>query len=284
MSQRELLERFVTDNPELEELEDLLAGFNIFEVLKLQRQEIRHSNFLAWLLDPTGTHGLGTYVLKRFLSQTTSQARTLGIETISPVDIDVWDWSDTQVSREGNNFDLLILNDAHQFACVIENKLFSGEHGHQLERYRHRLEQIYPEFARHHVLLSPEADLPEEDVEKEFWTPLGYQTVCKIIDDTIQGRQSSMSPEVRIFLQHYTDMLRRNVLEDSEVQQLARKIYQRHRDAITLINEHIPDMTSLVRQVVEDEVQNVPGLVLDHCSKGYIRFVVEQLLWLLLAY
>ena len=50
VNDQEHLERFVVDNPELEQLEDLLAKFNIFEVLKLQRQEIRHSNFLAWLL------------------------------------------------------------------------------------------------------------------------------------------------------------------------------------------------------------------------------------------
>lgn len=56
VNDQERLEQFVIDNPELEQLEDLLAKFNIFDVLKLQRQEIRHSNFLAWLFDPSGSH------------------------------------------------------------------------------------------------------------------------------------------------------------------------------------------------------------------------------------
>ena len=32
--------------------------FNIFKVLKLDNHEIRHSNFLAWLLNPKENHNL----------------------------------------------------------------------------------------------------------------------------------------------------------------------------------------------------------------------------------
>lgn len=41
--------------------------FNIFDVLKISGMEIRHSNMLAWLLDPHETHGWGTSFLKAFL-------------------------------------------------------------------------------------------------------------------------------------------------------------------------------------------------------------------------
>ena len=37
-----LLARFVVENPELEQLEALLAEFNIFEALGAVRQELRH--------------------------------------------------------------------------------------------------------------------------------------------------------------------------------------------------------------------------------------------------
>ena len=40
--------------------------FNVFEVLRLQRNEVRlHSSFIAALLDPQGSHGLKTKPLKR---------------------------------------------------------------------------------------------------------------------------------------------------------------------------------------------------------------------------
>lgn len=35
----------------------LISRFNIFDVLKIFRTEIRHSNMLAWLLNPNENHG-----------------------------------------------------------------------------------------------------------------------------------------------------------------------------------------------------------------------------------
>ena len=42
---------------------------NIFKVLSISKKEIRHSNFLAWLLDPSESHKLGGVFLKRFLRE-----------------------------------------------------------------------------------------------------------------------------------------------------------------------------------------------------------------------
>ena len=53
------LEAFLLDNPELAQLEVLLDEFNIFEAVGAVRQEVRHSDFLAFLLHPRERHGLG---------------------------------------------------------------------------------------------------------------------------------------------------------------------------------------------------------------------------------
>ena len=45
-----------------------LKNPNIFSILRISRNEIRHSNFLCWLLDPNQSHGLGDIFLKRFFS------------------------------------------------------------------------------------------------------------------------------------------------------------------------------------------------------------------------
>jgi PD-(D/E)XK nuclease superfamily protein len=60
---RAALEEFVFDNPDLERLEAILDDFNPFVVLRWSHQELRHSGFLRWLLDPSKTHGLGSYFL-----------------------------------------------------------------------------------------------------------------------------------------------------------------------------------------------------------------------------
>src|ERR1017187_3900529 len=61
---RKILESFVVDNPELAQLEDLLSEFNMFEAIGATRQELRHSDFLRFLLDPRERHGLRDYFLK----------------------------------------------------------------------------------------------------------------------------------------------------------------------------------------------------------------------------
>ena len=53
-----LLEALIVDNPDLERLEALLEQFNIFEALGAVRVELRHSDFLAFLLNPNQSHGL----------------------------------------------------------------------------------------------------------------------------------------------------------------------------------------------------------------------------------
>ena len=40
------------------ELSKKYNALNLFEILKITKAEIRHSNFLAWLLDPKGNHRL----------------------------------------------------------------------------------------------------------------------------------------------------------------------------------------------------------------------------------
>src|SRR3954453_131992 len=66
-SELEALERFVIDNDDLTELEARIGRFNIFDALRVARVEIRHSNCLAWLLDPAESHGQGDLFLRAVL-------------------------------------------------------------------------------------------------------------------------------------------------------------------------------------------------------------------------
>ena len=59
-SDYKVLEDFVVVNPDLEEeLEIQLKKFNIFEAIGFVRQELRHSKFLAFLLDHSQNGDLG---------------------------------------------------------------------------------------------------------------------------------------------------------------------------------------------------------------------------------
>lgn len=66
IEQKQLLEKLLLSE-DLEELNNLTNNFNIFNALKLQNNEIRHSNFLSWIMAPYESHKLGAYFLKEFL-------------------------------------------------------------------------------------------------------------------------------------------------------------------------------------------------------------------------
>ena len=61
------LTEFLLDIDCLDELTRKASKINIFDVLKISRTEIRHSNMLDWLLDPNENHGFGDAVLRRFI-------------------------------------------------------------------------------------------------------------------------------------------------------------------------------------------------------------------------
>ncbi len=85
----ETLERFLLENPELERLEGLLSQFNIFETLNIVEVEVRHSNVLAWLLNPLSNHGIGSYFLQNFLKIFVSENKSTLSDVITVFDIEM---------------------------------------------------------------------------------------------------------------------------------------------------------------------------------------------------
>lgn len=50
-----------------EQIEAKLSDFNAFETLGVVNTEIRHSNVLAWLLNPRENHGIGDVFIKKLI-------------------------------------------------------------------------------------------------------------------------------------------------------------------------------------------------------------------------
>ena len=104
------LTRLVMDSAELRALETRLSRFNVFRVLRADRNELRHSNMLAWLFNPDESHGLGDMFLRGWLMGTLQNASIAPRKPsgwISPIAIDVLDIERVEVRRELENIDLL---------------------------------------------------------------------------------------------------------------------------------------------------------------------------------
>src|SRR6516162_4467100 len=104
---RMALERFVVENDDLLALESMIGRFNIFDALNISRVEIRHSNFLAFILDPAESHGQGQVFLKAVLMDLL-KAAPLALRPFSPIELDGADLRGIVVRREWEHIELFI--------------------------------------------------------------------------------------------------------------------------------------------------------------------------------
>jgi len=246
---------------ELVELEKQLVRFNIFEAMGAVRAELRHSDFLAFLLTPQQTHRLGSAFLRGFLD-------AVFVAHGAQLDVTVdnlaqWNVTRTTVRREWQHIDVLILDDDGKWVIIIENKINADEGLTQLEEYYKIVKQYYPNRTIIAIYLTPDGRLPKE-LDSPF-LPLDYGVVADTLERVRMTNEHAqdVDPDVRVAVAHYISMLRRYVVSDSDIAQLCRKIYEEHRQAIDLIYQHRPMPHLSIRDALKAMVQEDPRFQLE---------------------
>jgi hypothetical protein len=269
---RKAIEALVVDNADLERLEELLSPFNIFEAIGVVRQELRHSDFLAFLLDPQENHGLGSFFLKRLLQKAIINSDHQDLP-ISPIDIDIWMMDDVEILREWNNIDILIVNQLKEFVVIIENKIGTGEHDDQLARYWDIVRHRYRGWRILALYLTPDGLHATED----HYISIDYHLVNDILESIIRNRTASLGSDVRMAIMHYTDMLRRHIVGGSEIETLCKQIYAKHRRAMELIIQHRPDLQEAIYDLLKKFITETKGIELDDWhDKRYFDFYITE--------
>ena len=266
---RQALEAFVVQ-PELAQLEGLLSRFNLFEAIGVVRHELRHSDFLSYLLDPSRNHGVEAIFVKELLQSVL--LTTEGNSTVSLFDLDFWNLGQSVVQREWHHIDILVIDDVNRFVVIIENKIDTSEHSDQLQRYYAEVSSHYAGYEIVALYLTPAGDAPSSD----HYFAVSYSLICEVVEKLVQDRYSTLGSEVIMLMEHYAQMLRRHILSESEVAELCRRIYQKHRQALDLIFEHKPDQQDATSRFVKSLVEQQPELVLYHNSKSYTRFGLKD--------
>ena len=272
------LQRLVLDE-DLEHLEDLLAEFNLFDVLKIERRELQHSALLAWLLDPAASHGLQDYFLRRFLTAAAAKAQVDGIAGITPLHVDAWELANVEVATERHNIDVLLISQNDEFVCIVENKIGASEHSSQLERYLDTAEREYPDLTPFPIFLTPGGVEPESQTNADRYVALGYQQIADLIDRTVKTRGSTISSAIAEFLAQYARTLRRHVMTTNDnIDALALQIYQKHREAIDLIIKAKPAFEAKGWSILDSAMErHEPLFRRDFDSKLYHRFYAPDL-------
>lgn len=294
----ELLEKFIFSNS-LKELEKKyeLNSFNIFDCLRLTRAEIRHSNFLAWLLDPNETHGFEDYFLKKFLKLAirNKKSELKDIVASNPhvftdvynennvltenytiptvFDIDCWDMTGMQIKREQEYIDILALDETNKFIFIIENKIDTCQHDNQLARYRQYVDEQYKstDYKKLFIYLKPE----EEKVEMPY-IYLSYATVIDSIRELIEEKSDKMNDEIATIINHYKKTIERDIMNKDELAKICKQIYKQHKTAIDLINKYRGSVHEEIFEILKSIVEDDEGLCYKTSTKDWIRFIPKK--------
>lgn len=240
------LERFVAENDDLLELEAHLARFNIFDALGIGRVEIRHSNALAFLLDPGATHGHGPLFLRALMMDVLINAPR-DRRPLPPIELDGVDLRFVEVYREwvcpgsAERIDILIKCDEPRFVVAIENKIDSAEHGVQLPTYRHIVERRFPDHRPLYVYLTVDADDPSDDA----WMTYSHVDVLRVLQGVRARHDRAIRGDVRTFLDHYLQLIETRLAGDAVVDELCRRLKQNHRQALELVRAGKSRSTSI---------------------------------------
>ena len=114
-------------------------AFNIFNILHLERDELRHSVFLRTLFDPMGGHGQGMLFLESFLLFCLKKYPEFPILPDQLVS-NRWEVFAEYPIQTGR-IDIVISNSSIGCLFVIENKVDAYEQSRQIERYAQWMQQ-----------------------------------------------------------------------------------------------------------------------------------------------
>lgn len=280
MSKEEtLLENFIfDDNLKMLEKQYELNRFNIFDCLKLTRAEIRHSNFLAWLLDPNETHGLGDYFLKIFLQQVIRSYKNeisniTGYNIPSVFDIDCWDMSNTQVKREQEYIDILAVDETNSFVFIIENKIDTCQHDNQLSRYRQYVDEQYPssQYKKLFMYLKPKTEIVEQP-----YIYISYGIIKESLEMLLAEKSDKLNDEISTIIIHYKKTIERDIMNKDEIGKICKQIYKQHKTAIDLINKYRGNVKDEIFEALKSIIENDENLCYKPSNVDWIRFIPKE--------
>lgn len=242
--------------------------FNIFTVLGLTRMEIRHSNVLAYLLNPTENHGLGSQFLNLFLNFLKEKDFMEEVEHYT-------------VTREELNMDITLENKETKKRIVIENKIDSVDYEAsendkgQLEKYRTKIKDNYSNENVVYIYLTPYGDNPIEEEERKYWKNLSYKDIFLLLK---QLNLETVSQKVIDFIEDYKKIIEVYIMKNEELERICTEIYNNNREFFELVMTNKKDY---VLEIIEEFLKEKENQQIIKCiaspRNNYKRFITSSL-------
>jgi len=222
-----------------QQLNQKVNSFNPLKILKLENYEIRHSNILAWLLNPKENHSLGDYFLRKIIehlllideNSNNSQYNSVGdLLNHSLIDSHVY----REVKTNNNRFiDLLIVNQQLKSILLIENKLYSTESINQLDDYLDFIQKSFKDFTIIPIYLT----LDGEEPSNQNYFILTYERIELILQTLLMVNQDQLNDSVYKFIEDYNQILKEKFYSNQEQIIQAIEIYRKHKLTIEALFE-----------------------------------------------
>ncbi len=196
---------------------------NVFSILCIENNEIRHSNFLGYLLDEERNGCIKKQFIKRFVKEVIKDEaqKKVFLKSISQeTTCEVYrEYTNTSINK--SQMDLLIVF-PNAGVIAVENKVKAEESPTQLDKYYDLAKDkargmTYPNPIL--VLLSPDGR-GTQYARKAEWQPLSYkeiQRMLKEIEKNINGRKTGKYREENSrLINDYLEVLKMKVINDGK--------------------------------------------------------------------
>ncbi len=226
---------------------------SVFDAAGMMTQEIKHSAFFAWLLNPKKPHELGALFLQKFCRELLNYRINLNGNDILNRDIiehaldgheamygdsNLFVGTEQVLVNKDSRIDILIASPAAKIVIVIENKVFSDMHDDQLSRYEKEIaaHSEYKDYNKVFVYLTPFGAPPFD----EHWSSFDYGKIIDIVNEIYKSLpKTNKNGRLRFLLEDYMDLVNTNILkENKELRSLCRRILREHEYAVQLLIDY----------------------------------------------
>lgn len=207
--------------------------FNIFELLKVQWDEVRtHSAFLAELLNPKGTHGMGDTFLRLFIKSIPELQKLKFPTKDAIVEKEYYIGRISDDGKNGGRIDILIQSKSKDLSIVIENKIYARDENCQLIRYHNYVKKSSQDGVILYLTLDGyEADDTSAGTGRNSiqYTPISYRedilfwlNECKLASER-KPMVSTLIMQYIILIKKLTNQMNNQENQDQFLKQLLSK-------------------------------------------------------------
>lgn len=226
-----------------EKIEQCGFGFNIFELMNKERDEVcLHSAFIANLLNPHGSHNMGNRFLKKFIQSHDLDFNCNGVEVLLEHYIGHISPDETR----GGRIDILIKNRKNE-KILIENKIDAPDQKYQLLRYYNEYKDAQILYLtlfgdephekstesetkcliknEHFKCISYQSDIInwiESVIEEESHVPTLFTSTCRQYINTL--KKLTHQPLLKNMDAELNQIVRRNLKESIEIESAISKV------------------------------------------------------------